>query len=403
MRTLRYMPPKRTSVLDRILGRLEDLDTVNLTNLVERLNRERRLMDTIFHTIQDGILVIDSNGIIQYANQAGMRLIGLKDKDLGASVLWRLVPDLARSLDLEALESGEPEERVHSREIEISYPERRFVRLYMVPIAAQFSSTSARGFTVVLSDVSEEKVSTEQMIESERIASIMMLAAGVAHELGNPLNSLKIHLQLIERKLKPLAADLENPSALDKLKRSLDVCSSEVERLDGIIENFLTAIRPAPPDFRDLNLFPLVDEVLQVQEGVLKDLEIEVEVDMPAQLPVIPGDPNQIKQVLFNIIKNGIDAMGQGGRLYLRGRADDRAVYLQIHDSGTGIPQEEVSKIFRPYYTTKKGGHGLGMMIVQRIMRDHAGQIGIDSKPGKGTAVTLQFPRKGPRTRLLES
>jgi signal transduction histidine kinase len=271
----------------------------------------------------------------------------------------------------------------------------------MVPIAADFGNHSERGFTVVLTDITEAKVSTEEMLESERVSSIMMLAAGVAHELGNPLNSLKIHLQLIERQLRRFRGTESESEPIQKVSKSLNVCSGEVERLHTIIENFLSAIRPSPPDFRDCKLFNLVDEVLQVQEEALQRTQIKIEVDVPAQLPVVSGDPNQLKQVLFNIFKNAIDAVGNKGRINIQGRHDDTFVYLRIEDTGKGIPEDELPKIFRPYYTTKKGGHGLGMMIVQRIMRNHAGQVGLDSKPGEGTAVTLSFPRKGPRTRLL--
>lgn len=383
--------------LDKILGRVEDLDSVNLGILVQRLARERKMQETVFNTIQDGILVIDIEGVVQYANDAACGLIGLKHTDIGVIRLWKMVPDLARSIDLNADDAANKAKPVLTREVELSYPERRVVRLYMVPIDAQVTQSDSGGYVVVLSDVTEDKLSMEELIESERIGSIVRLAAGVAHELGNPLNSLTIHLQLIERKLKKMALGEEGEALAD----SLQVCQGEVKRLDGIITHFLEAIRPQQPELNELDLIELVEEVLRVQEAELVDRQLDVNVEVPEALPSVLGDRGQIKQVFFNVVKNAMEAMHPGGKLRIHTRCDDEFVYLQFIDSGSGISEEDLSKVFQAYYTTKKEGHGLGMMIVQRIMRDHGGQIGIESRKGTGTVITLQFPQQNRRTRLL--
>jgi signal transduction histidine kinase len=115
------------------------------------------------------------------------------------------------------------------------------------------------------------------------------------------------------------------------------------------------------------------------------------------------ADRNQLKQVFFNLVKNAMEAMTAGGKLSIRVRADDDSVYLLFADTGSGIKTEDLPKLFSPYHTTKTGGHGLGLMIVQRIMRDHGGHVGIESKQGTGTVVTLQFPQKHRRVRMLKS
>lgn len=383
--------------LEKILGRIEDLDSVNLGILVQRLARERKMQETVFNTIQDGILVIDSDGVVQYANDAALRLIGLKENDIGVTRLWKMVPDLAKSIDRETL-AGKKSAPVLSREIELHYPEHRVVRLYMVPIDAQVGHDDSGGYVIVLSDVTEDRVSMEERIENERTSSIVRLAAGVAHELGNPLNSLTIHLQLIERKLKKLSEKTEAA----KLAESLHVCQGEVQRLDGIITHFLEAVRPQKPELNELNLVELVEEVLCVQEAELSNRQIDVKVEVGDSLPVILGDRGQIKQVFFNLIKNAMEAMQPGGSLRVLARRDDEFIYLQFIDTGSGISEEDLSKVFQAYYTTKKEGHGLGMMIVERIMREHGGHINIDSRKEAGTAITLQFPQQHRRTRLLE-
>lgn len=384
--------------LEKILGRIEDLDSVNLGILVQRLARERKLQETVFNTIQDGILVIDSDGVVQYANSAALNLIGLKGNDIGVTRLWKMVPDLAKSIDQDTVAGKKKSAPVLSREVELSYPEHRVVRLYMVPIDAQVGHDDSGGYVIVLTDVTEERLSMEERIESERTSSIVRLAAGVAHELGNPLNSLTIHLQLIERKLKKLA-DQEEAT---KLAESLQVCQGEVQRLDGIITHFLEAVRPRKPELNELDLVELVEEVLRVQEAELSDRKIDVNVEVSDKLPAILGDRGQIKQVFFNLIKNAMEAMQPGGRLRILARRDDEFVYLQFVDTGSGISEEDLSKVFQAYYTTKKDGHGLGMMIVQRILREHGGHINIESRKDKGTAISLQFPQQHRRTRLLE-
>jgi PAS domain S-box-containing protein len=390
---------RKTTALDKILGRVDDLDTVNLSILVQRLARERDLMETVFNTIQDGILVIDNSGIIQYANDRGCELIGLSANQIGSAILWKLVPDLYRCVDVEGINADDKGAIVVSRELELTYPEQRFVRLYMVPLYECIGVDAKSGFTVILSDTTEQKVSTEELIETEKTSSIMMLAAGVAHELGNPLNSITIHLQLIERHLKKL----DNSIISDKIRKSIGVCSQEVERLDGIITNFLEAVRPKPPDLRDTDIIRVLEEVLEFQSEELSAKGVNVSIDTRAAIPIVKADPDQIKQVFFNLIKNALEAMESRPKLKILARSDDDFISIQFLDTGTGISQENIKKLFTPYFSTKKQGNGLGMMIVQRIMRDHGGSVGIDSKEGTGTIVTLRFPLKDRRVRLLES
>ncbi len=389
---------KKVSSLDRVLGQVDSLDTTNLTNLVNKLARERAFLETIFNTAREGILVISDLGLIEYANIASHQMIGLKDSDIGEASLWRLIPELRGSLGLE--EAARLESSVSSRELELTYPENRYVRLYILPFegAGETHSDTSNQFVVILSDITSEKQSSEAMIESGRTSSILLLAAGVAHELGNPLNSITIHLQLIERQLKKL----EESVTRSKLESSVEVCRAEVSRLDGIIKNFLEAIRPQTPDFQTVNLNELLEESLQFQASELEDRGIKVEMEADAESPIVRADKQQVKQAFFNITKNAMEAMKPGGFIRVKVQSDEERVYLRFGDSGSGISQDSLSRIFEPYHTTKKVGTGLGLMIVERIMREHGGQVGIDSKEGVGTVVTLEFPKQNRKFRMLE-
>jgi PAS domain S-box-containing protein len=391
------MAGKKNSSLDKVLARIDRLDMAGLQTLVQRLARERAMLDTVFNTLQEGVLVITADGEIDYANDAAARLIGFKDEMGAGATLWRLVPGLRASLEGDGKRGRNNGSPLVTREFELTYPQPRVVRLYRVPFHE--SDAEEPRFAIILADITSEKKSTEELIESEKISSVLLLAAGVAHELGNPLNSLTIHLQLIERKLKKLQGSKEADSLADSIK----ICQGEVTRLDGIIRNFLEAIRPRPPDLSEVNIVEVIEDVLRFQGKELEDRGLKIEGELPASIPVIMADTNQLKQVFFNLIKNAMEAMQPGGALGVRVRADDHSVYIRISDTGSGIKTEDLSKLFAPYHTTKTGGHGLGLMIVQRIIRDHGGHVGIESKEGAGTVVTLQFPQKHRQVRMLKS
>ncbi len=389
------MAGKKHTSLDKVLGRLDQLDQANLQNLVQRLVRERALLESVFNTLQEGVLVIDADGEIDYANEAAMRLIGLKDGAAGGS-LWRLVPGLRASLGDASADDAPSTSPLVTREFEMNYPQPRVVRLYRVPFHE--GPGGAMRYAIILTDITNEKKSTEELIENERVSSILLLAAGVAHELGNPLNSLTIHLQLIERRLRKLRGTKDG----DALAESVRICSDEVARLDGIIKNFLEAIRPRPPDLAEVNVVEVIEDVLRFQARELEDRGLNVDGELPASTPVIMADRDQLKQVFFNLVKNAMEAMSPGGRLSVRVRTDDDSVFVAFADTGSGIKAADMAKLFSPYHTTKPSGHGLGLMIVQRILRDHGGHVGIESKEGVGTVVTLQFPQKHRRVRMLK-
>jgi len=390
---------KRHDPLENVLGRIDDLDQASLGILVKRLARERRLLNSVFNTLREGLLVIDSRGIIEYANDSACQLVGFSQREVGNLSLWKAVPDLTRTLHFGP--GGQlREENNLTRELQLTYPERRIVRLYIVNFEDELAAgSSVAQYAVILSDVTQEKTQTQQEIETARIRSIIQLSAGVAHELGNPLNSLNIHLQVMKRQLEKMGEGRE----VEKLQRSLGICQGEVERLDGIITHFLQAVRPQPPDFAQLELVRILEESLEVMGPELESAGVNVDIELGAKVPVVDGDRQQIKQVLFNLLKNARQAMKDGGTIRVRVNSDDDFVYLQVLDEGEGIAEEDLPKVFQPYFSTKSEGHGLGMMICERIMHDHGGQIGLNSRVGVGTAVTLQFPQKHRRMRLLQA
>jgi two-component system, sporulation sensor kinase E len=386
------MSRRRFSPLDRVLGRIDELDAQNLAILARRLERERDLMETVLDTLREGVIVLSHDSSIEYANTAAVRLLGVSEEAVNGSELRRVSPDIAKALDMpvavEAL----------TREVEVRYPESRVLRLHLTRVGGSQDAERARR-VAVLSDITAERVQTEDRVESERIDSIVALAAGVAHEVGNPLNAIGIHLQLLQREAEKLG---DSPAA-EKVRNAAQVCRSEITRLDGIVRDFLGAVRHAPPDLVDADLVTVVAETMNLLKDQCGQLGIRVAVDVANDIPLIMADRNQVKQALFNVMKNALEAMDRGGEIFIHLEADDEWVVLSVKDTGVGIPADKLTRVFDAYYTTKASGGGLGMLILLRILRAHGGTVDIQSTPNVGTTVTLRFPLKHRRVKTLDA
>lgn len=378
----------KTGFFDKLIDRLDRIDPDDLHAHFQRLARERGFLETVFHALQEGVLVLDGAGRIRFANRAAEQLLGIPPASAGQPIgRFLRGPDWGRLL----APAGEGAQAM-AREIEVRYPSHRFLSLYGVPLAGG----EDRGAVLLVRDVTQDRRKEASSLESERLRAITLLAGGVAHEIGNPLNSLTIHLQLMRREL-----DTFPEAARKTLDDLLGVASREVERLDGILHQFLRAIRPVPPRLESAAAEALLAETVDFLRREITDRNVLVEVECDDPLPSVRVDRDQIRQAFYNILKNAVEAMPGGGVLRIALSSDDRMVAIQFRDSGTGIAPETLGRIFDPYYTTKADGSGLGMMIVQRVLRDHGGEIDIRSEPGRGTHLTLFLPREDRLVRLL--
>ena len=358
----------------------------------KRLARELSRMDAVFNAIHSAIVVCDDSGEILFANSFADSLLGLNPSS-GGVCIFKLLPGMDDALACAAKGS------FALREFEISYPERKMLSAQIIP----FNLGEGGTFALILNDITREKLSTEERIESEKLSSLLNLASGVAHEIGNPLNSINIHLQLVLRRLKKMQAGDKSDDIIGAIKESVEICASEVSRLDSIIENFLKALRPMRPNMADCDPIKPLAETLKLLNGELENLRISVNVDIDALLPTVYADSNLLKQLYFNILHNAMEAMDGGGNISIRASADDDFVKISFADTGCGIDEEGMSKLFKPYYTTKTGGHGLGMTIIQAIVRAHGGKIDVESKPNIGTTVTVALPRTYRRIRQIDA
>ncbi len=375
--------------IDRLIQRMDSMDSSNLQSFLLKLYHEKGFLDTLLNAMQEGILVINHDLRIIYHNHAAAEILGLPE-DLSnirlsqflGNVNWRKIMELDEEEWL----------RLSSQEVEIMYPVHRYVHFYLMPHGAE----SGLG-TVILRDITESRSRTLKELEAETDRAVSMLAAEVAHEIGNPLNSLYLNLQLLQQELNDDGEEFDRAEATEMIR----VARGEVERLDNIINQFLRAIRPGHPKLIPLDLGALLIETLKFMDKEIDNRSITVNFSHPEVLPMISGDAAQLKQAFYNIIKNAIQAMPEGGSLAISSEFDADYVTIEFVDSGQGISAEHLSRLFQPFHTTKKDGSGIGMMIIERVMREHGASISVQSREGKGTSILLRFPRIGRRLHIL--
>jgi two-component system, sporulation sensor kinase E len=380
----------KSGFLEKLVARLDRVVPGDVQQIVTRLIREKGFLEKVFEALHEGVIILDPDGVIGFLNHAACQFFGLDPEQAPGKEISTQI----RGLDWESL--GKPG-RTISRDLEVFYPEKRFLNFYLAPIDDADHLSEPLGYVMLVRDLTTTRAEAEETLESARLNSLTLLAAGVAHEIGNPLNSLDIHLQLLDRKLKKL-----RPVDRQPLEENLSTARAEIQRLDQILKQFLHAVRPTAPHRERKDLHVILHETLRLLEPELAAREISVQLDLAESMPPATIDPGQFQQVFYNLIRNAYQAIAcEKGRITIRTRVSDFEYIISIEDNGTGISPEHMGAIFEPYRTTKSSGSGLGLLIVRRIIREHGGEIAIESEEGHGTRVLIHLPHSDRPVRLL--
>ncbi len=368
--------------IQRSLDKLPKMDVGQIRSLIVSLAQENDLLVMLLESMTDGIIVTDREHRVSFYNKSAERLFPFDRDDVRERVLWECLAD--RELSAFFASNLRGQEKVVDREFTFAEGALRTLSVSLLPLVRD---GSVQGNVVHIEDVTEKRSKEARLRRAESLASLTTLAAGVAHEIKNPLGSMGIHLQLIKKK----TSGKKCIEAKD-IDQHLGVIGEEVDRLNRIVVDFLFAVKPMDTRLEDGDINPVIQELLEFVRPELDQAGVTTEASLAADLPRLRIDARYIKQALLNLIKNAVAAMPGGGTLRVSTDRVGDEVRLRVSDTGTGIPEDIMDKIFEPYFTTKPFGTGLGLTIVFKIVKEHFGDISVTSRASEGTTFTISLP-----------
>lgn len=238
-------------------------------------------------------------------------------------------------------------------------------------------------YLAIRNDITERKRTEEVLHRQDKLAAVGQLAAGVAHEIRNPLTSMKGYAEFLQ-------LDEKDPERMEFLSIILD----EIDRVNTIVEDFMVLAKPKAVELEEKNVVPVIQNVVSLLEFEARKKDVRLTFDCSQEIIQIECDENRLKQVFLNFIKNGIEAMPNGGELHVKTIIHDNNVHISIQDTGVGISKEKLKKLGEPFFTTKKNGNGLGLMVSFKIIESHNGKVFVESEPNKGTTFNILLPAK---------
>ena len=375
------MAAEKVNFLEKVLTRIDRLDRASIERYIAELVRERREAEEALDQISEGILVLDSQGTVRWANRRAFLLLGFERIFKGRSTVAELVREpIVKNFMLSQLKN--PDENA-SEEFNVLFPRPLFLRIHWTP----FKREEERAVLLRIENITHQRDRSEEEGQIQRIEGLLRLAAGVAHEIGNPLNSIQIHIGLLKREIAKLPKEKQRGFA-----KNIDILSSETRRLDQIVRSFLRAARRPPLRFRKESINSLIEDAVEVLGPEIQKSKVRTRLMLDKKLPAFLADRDRLHQAFINLIKNAIEAMPRGGELKITTRLNEKLCFIRFEDPGEGIDEKDLPHIFESYYTTKEEGSGLGLAQVYQTLREHGGRIDVKSQPGKGSVFTLALP-----------
>jgi len=353
------------------------------------LEEVKGLARNILQSIPTGILTINRSGVITAVNPTAEAVLKRPAADLlGTSYesvfvrgeLIREVLEMALKNHRHTTQKDLPYEGVNGR--------LQTIRVSTVELTGDDGQPA--GILLQAQDVTEWLGLEQRVRIAEKLAALHTLSAGVAHELRNPLSAMDLNLHLLEEELQ------EQGPLKRRTAHYLQILNAECRRLSAILDNFMKFARPSSIDTHEVDVHRVIEHIVALMQLEAQEHRIHLEHTIEKDLPPVLGDETQISQVLVNVVVNAFHALAEGGCCHITATtctADGkRWVEITVRDTGVGIPEEALPRLFDPFYTTKPSGSGLGLAIAYRIMQDHGGLISVSSAPATGTSVALRFP-----------
>ena len=355
--------------------------------------RHLQQLDSIVNDSADVIFSLDMEGHFRSWNRAAERVFGWRAEEILGRHLSEIVPpELLKQGELAQIEQAIlATGQCHLETIRLAKDGRQ------VPVEVTVSllrdpQGKPIGRSAILRDITERKRLEEDKLRSERLAVIGTMSARLAHEIRNPLTSVTLNVELVRDEIDTLTQ--KNPPAGREARALLQSLSSEVRRVQNVTEDYLKFARLPRPRCQPVILNELLDQQLGFMGSLFEATDVKLVTELAGDLPVIQADENQLWQAVLNLIRNALEAMPGGGTLTVRTTARDGWVVLSITDTGKGITDEEHQNLFKPFFSTKVGGTGLGLPLTQQVVAEHAGTIRCDSAPGRGTTFVIELPTR---------
>ena len=349
----------------------------------EELQRLKDYNENIVESISVGVLVLGLDDRIESWNTRMESLMGVKRSNaIGTSLTDQFPEDL-----INAIHKGRNETSKDSRVVLYKFPLRLKVEMLVadVTLTPLFDRDGrVSGQLMILDDKTERVKFEDQLVQSEKLTSIGLLAAGVAHEVNTPLAVVSSYSQMLQKQLHP-----DDPKA-----KILDKIIKQSFRASEIVNSLLNFSRTSGSEFRLVDLHGLISDTLSLLEHQFKTAKIKIKKEFSLASPQVYGNQGKLQQVFLNLFINAKDAMPEGGELLVKTSSYDSSLYVEVADNGVGISEEHLPKIYDPFFTTKEFGRGtgLGLAVTYGIIQEHSGKISVDSRPGKGTHFTLELP-----------
>jgi len=354
------------------------------------LSRIKAFSDSLVENMPIGLVATDAGGMLNAFNQTAEMIL----KRTAGEALGKPAEEILPGSCRELFRTLAAERRLIEREIDCAVAEGRTIPLEVIATTLREEDGAFLGHVILFRDMTEIRRLEEEVARSRRLASLGSLAAGVAHEIRNPLSSIKGFATWFRERYQ------DNPED----RETAEVMIREVDRLNRVITQLLEFARPLTMDRVPTLLSAVIRHALKMVEGEAHRKGIGIETDLLPEIGEIPLDADRMTQVFLNLFQNAIAAMDAGGILRVSlARRDERTVRITVADTGIGIPKEDLPWVFDPYFTTRSSGTGLGLAIVHKIVEAHGGEVRLESEPGKGATATILLPKKTEVERVIHS